>query len=92
VGSFVVDRIPGEDTADLLIARLAATVLGVNAQLAELDTRIAARFHTHPDAAVLTSMVGIGDLHGVEFLAATGGNLEAFTIAACGCPNCAHSP
>jgi hypothetical protein len=37
-------------------------------------------------------MVGIGDLHGVEFLAATGGNLEAFTIAACGCPNCAHSP
>ena len=74
-------RIPGEDTAGLLIARLAATVLELNTQLADLDTRIAGRFHTHPDAAVLTSMVGIGELLGAEFLAATGGNLETFASA-----------
>ncbi len=49
--------------------------------LADLDTRIAGRFHTHPDAAVLTSMVGIGELLGAEFFAATGGNLEAFASA-----------
>jgi transposase len=74
-------RIPGEDTAGLLIARLAATVLELNVQLAELETRLTARFRTHPDAAVLTSMVGIGDLLGAEFLAATGGSLATFASA-----------
>lgn len=74
-------RIPGEDTAGLLIARLAMGVLDLNAQLADLDTRIAERFRTHPDAAVLTSMIGIGDLLGAEFVAATGGSLDAFASA-----------
>jgi transposase len=74
-------QITGEDTAGLLIARLAATVLDLNAQLADLDTRIAERFRSHSDAAVLTSMVGIGDLLGAEFLAATGGSLDAFASA-----------
>jgi len=74
-------QITGEDTAGLLIARLAATVLDLNAQLADLDTRIAERFRSHSDAAVLTSMVGIGDLLGAGFLAATGGSLDAFASA-----------
>ena len=39
-------QITGEDTAGLLIARLAVTVLDLNAQLADLDTRIAERFRS----------------------------------------------
>jgi transposase len=56
-------------------------VLELNAQLADLDTRITERFRANPDAVVLISMVGIGELLGAEFLAATGGSLDAFASA-----------
>jgi transposase len=74
-------RIPGEDVAATLIARLARTVLALNHELAELDARIADRFRTHRHAPVVASMVGIGDLLGAQFLAATGGDMAAFASA-----------
>lgn len=74
-------RIPGEDTAAMLIARLATTVLDLNAQLAEIDKLIADRFRSHPNAAIITSMIGIGDLLGAEFLATTCGTMDAFASA-----------
>jgi transposase len=73
--------VPGENVAALLITRLARYVLDLNTELGELDARIADRFHTHDYAPVLTSMAGIGDLLGAQFLAATGGDMTAFASA-----------
>jgi transposase len=74
-------RVPGETMAGELIARLATNVIELDRQLAELDKLIAERFHSHRDAKVIASMVGIGDLLGAEFLAATGGSLDGFASA-----------
>ncbi|MEU5529735.1 IS110 family transposase [Micromonospora chersina] len=74
-------RVPGEAMAGELVGRLAATVIDLDRQLTELDKLIADRFHRHHHAKVITSMVGIGDLLGAEFLAATGGSLEGFASA-----------
>ena len=74
-------RVPGEDVAATQITRLARPVLALNGELAELDARIADRFRAHQHAPVLVSMVGIGDLLGAQFLAATGGDMAAFASA-----------
>ena len=74
-------RVSGEDMAATLIASLAATVLDPDRQIARTDALIAARFRAHPHAPVITSMTGIGDLLGAEFVAATGGTLAGFTSA-----------
>lgn len=73
--------LPGEATAAELIARLATSILRLGQELRELDQMIATRFHMHHDAANLTSIDGIGDLLGAEFLAATGGTLDGFVSA-----------
>jgi transposase len=73
--------LPGEAVAAHVVARLAATVIELQRQLAELDKMISDRFQTHRHAAIITSMVGIGDLLGAEFLAATGGSLSDFPSA-----------
>jgi transposase len=64
-----------------IVARLAANVIDLDRQLAELDKLIADRFHRHRNAKVISSVVGIGDLLGAEFLAATGGSLDGFASA-----------
>jgi transposase len=74
-------RLPGEAMTAVLVARLAAGVIDLDRQLAEIDELIAARFHAHRFAEVITSMVGIGGLLGAEFLAATGGDLSGFASA-----------
>lgn len=74
-------RVRGETVAATLVADLAGQVLELDRQLTVLDKRIAERFHTHRQAAIITSMVGIGDLLGAEFLAATGGSMSAFASA-----------
>jgi len=73
--------LPGEAVAAHVVARLAATVIELQRQLAELDKMISDRFQKHRHAAIITSMVGIGDLLGAEFLAATGGSLSDFASA-----------
>jgi transposase len=74
-------RVGGEDIAATLIGMLARTVLDLDAQLADIDELIAARFRSHRHATVISSMVRIGDLLGAEFLAATGGDMTAFASA-----------
>lgn len=74
-------RLPGQTVAADLIARLAATILRLNDELAEIDKMISARFRTHRYARILTSIDGIGELLGAEFLAATGGSLDGFPSA-----------
>ena len=66
-------EISGASAAASLIARLARAVLDLDRQLADLDREVAGMFRTHPDAAIITSLTGIGEVLGAEFLAATGG-------------------
>ncbi len=47
-------------------------VIAINRQLAEVDELIDDRFSEHRLAPIITSMVGIGDPLGAEFLAAAG--------------------
>jgi Pyruvate/2-oxoacid:ferredoxin oxidoreductase gamma subunit len=65
-------RVRGESVAATLMAGLATNVLDLDRQLAALDKLIAERFRSHRHAPIIASMVGIGDLLGAEFLAATG--------------------
>lgn len=74
-------QLPGEAVAASLIARLALDVIDLDRQLAEVDALIAERFRDHRHAEVLASMTGIGDILGAEFLAATGGDMNAFASA-----------
>jgi transposase len=71
-------QVTGEAAAAQIIARLAANVLDLDRQLAELDAMIAERFQAHQHASVITSMVGIGTLLGAEFLSGIGGSLDDF--------------
>ena len=61
--------------------RLAQTVLELDRQLTDLDREVAGIFRTHHDAAIITSLTGIGDVLGAEFLAAVGGSLAGFASA-----------
>lgn len=74
-------RLAGQAVAADLIARLAATILRFNDELAEIDQMISARFRTHSYASILTSIDGVGELLGAEFLAAIGGSLDGFPSA-----------
>lgn len=74
-------QLPGESMAADLVRGLAATILRLNDELKEIDCQISARFHAQPSAEIITSMVGIGDLLGAEFLAAIGGSLDGFASA-----------
>jgi transposase len=73
--------LPGERLAAHLVAGLAEGVMALDEQIKEIDQLIEERFRRHPSAEVITSMPGIGVLLGAEFLAATGGNLDAFGSA-----------
>ncbi|WP_435280128.1 IS110 family transposase [Streptomyces sp. 1222.5] len=70
--------LPGEKLTAQLVHTLAAEVMALNQQVAELDKAIEARFHEHRDFEVITSMPGLGMILGAEFLAATGGDMSLF--------------
>jgi transposase len=70
--------VPGEKTAAKMVHTLAREVMALDQEIAELETLIEGRFREHPDAEVITSMPGIGNMLGAEFIAATGGNMTAF--------------
>ncbi|MFJ8391160.1 IS110 family transposase [Streptomyces sp. NPDC094438] len=73
--------LPGEQLAASMVARLAKGVVGLEEEIAELDTLIEARFHEHPSAEVIRSLPGMGAMLGATFIAATGGDMEAFGTA-----------
>jgi transposase len=73
--------LPGEQVAARLVAQLAEGVIALDEQVKEVDQFIGDRFRRHPSADVITSLPGIGVLLGAEFLAATGGDMDAFGSA-----------
>jgi transposase len=73
--------LPGERLAAAMVARLAKGVMALDEEIAELDALIEAKFREHPHAEVISSLPGMGPKLGAEFLAATGGDMDAFGSA-----------
>jgi transposase len=73
--------VPGEKITAQVVHSLAREVMALNEKIAETDKLIEGRFREHRHAEVITSMPGIGPLLGAEFIAATGGDMDAFDSA-----------
>ncbi|QKV68071.1 MULTISPECIES: IS110 family transposase [Streptomyces] len=71
----------GEKAIAKMVHTLAKEVMTLNDKIRETDKLIEGRFHEHELADVITSLPGIGPLLGAEFVASTGGDLEAFPTA-----------
>jgi transposase len=65
-------RLPGEQVAAQLVAKLAQGVIALDDRIKATDADIEDRFRRHPLAEVITSLPGIGFRLGAEFLAAVG--------------------
>ena len=74
-------RLPGEASAAVLIAGMARQLLDLDRQIKDTTRLITGRFRTHPHAAIIESLPGMGPLLGAEFIVATGGNLAAFATS-----------
>ena len=73
--------VPGQQLAAALVARLAKEVMTLDTEIAATETMIEDRFRRHRHAEIILSMPGFGVTLGAEFLAATGGDMEAFDSA-----------
>ncbi|WP_406724030.1 IS110 family transposase [Streptomyces sp. GD-15H] len=73
--------LPGEKLAAAMAARLTKGVMALDEEIAELDAQIEARFREHPHAQVISTLPGMGPKLGAEFLAAPGGDMDAFGTA-----------
>ena len=71
----------GQQVAASVVARLAQTVLDLNAELVDVDAMIEAKFQQHRLAGIITSMPGFEAWLGAELLAATNGDLTSFDTA-----------
>ena len=67
-----------EAVGSQLVAQLAEQITVIDAEIAQLDTKICERFDQHPDASIMLSMPGFGAVLGATFIANTGGDLQAF--------------
>jgi transposase len=65
-------RLPGEEVAAGLVAKLAQGVIALDDRIKATDADIEDRFRRHPLAEVITSLPGMGFRLGAEFLAAVG--------------------
>ncbi len=72
--------LPGQDVAGQIVADLATQLLGLDERLSRVESQIRARFAEHPQAEVITSMPGIGEILGAEFVVAAG-DLSAYADA-----------
>ncbi|MEL5953580.1 IS110 family transposase [Streptomyces sp. CLV115] len=70
--------VPGEKPAAAMAAKLAREVMALDEEISETDTLIEGRFREHQHAEVILSMPGMGPLPSAEFIAVTGGNMDAF--------------
>lgn len=70
--------LPGEKLTAQMVHTLAKEVMALNEKVGEVDKLIEGRFREHELSEVIASLPGIGPLLGAEFLAATGGDLDAF--------------
>ncbi|MFI6059516.1 IS110 family transposase [Streptomyces sp. NPDC051286] len=73
--------LPREKLVAAMVIRMAKAVTALDDEIAELDALIEARFREHPHAEVIRSLPGMGSQLGAEFIAATGGELDAFASA-----------
>ncbi|OKI31212.1 hypothetical protein A6A28_36430 [Streptomyces sp. CB03578] len=64
-----------------MVNTLARSVLALDEEIAAVDAKIAARFREHRHAEVILSMPDMGPLLGAEFVACTGGDMDAFGTA-----------
>jgi transposase len=69
--------LPGEATAAVLVKQLAGKLLDLDREIKDADKLITSRFRTHPQARIIESLPGMGPILGAEFLAATGGDVQA---------------
>ena len=70
--------LPAETVTAPLIARLARQLLDLDREAKDLTKQITAIFRTHPQAAIIESLPGLGPVLGAEFLAGINGDLTAF--------------
>ena len=70
--------VPGQQLAAAMVARLAKEVMTLDTEIADTETMIEDRFRRHRHAEIIVSMPGFGVTLGAEFLAATGGDMDAF--------------
>jgi transposase len=70
--------VPGQQLAAGVVARLAKEVMVLDTEIGETDAMIEERFRRHRHAEIIVSMSGFGVTLGAEFLAATGGDMDAF--------------
>ena len=73
--------LPGEQLAAAMVVRLAKGVMVLDEEVAQVDALIEARFREHPHAEVILSLPGMGKMMGAVFIAATGGDMDAFGSA-----------
>jgi transposase len=73
--------VAGEHVAATVVARLAQSILHLDAELADVDAMIEQTFHQHRLATIIVSMPGFGSLLGAELRAATNGDLSSFNTA-----------
>ncbi|UTP28414.1 IS110 family transposase [Streptomyces rapamycinicus] len=70
--------LPGEKLAAAMVVRLAKGVMALDEEISELNALIEGRFREHPHAEVIRSLPGMGTKLAAEFIAATGGDMDAF--------------
>ena len=70
--------VPGQQLAAAMVARLTKEVMTLDTEIAATEAMIEDRFHRHRHAEIILSMPGFGVTLGAEFLAATGGDMNAF--------------
>jgi transposase len=70
--------VPGQHLAAAVVARLAKEVMTLDIEIGDTDAMIEERFRRHRHAEIILSMPGFGVTLAAEFLAATGGDLDAF--------------
>jgi transposase len=69
--------LPGEATTALLVKQLAGKLLNLDREIKDVGKLITGRFRAHPQARIIESLPGMGPILGAEFLAATGGDVQA---------------
>jgi transposase len=69
--------LPGEATTAMLVKQVARKLLELDREIKDTDKLITSKFRAHPQAAIIESLPGMGPILGAEFLAATGGDVQA---------------
>ncbi len=73
--------LPAQSVGAPLVAKLAAQITAIDADLAQIDTEISTLVSQDADAQLLVSMPGFGAVLAATFLAQIGGNLDNFENA-----------